>query len=150
MFDFLRKPTFIGQYTRWDSFGPSKRKTNFISTLVHRALKICSKNKLQQELDYIKSILRDNRYPEISKEIAQFQEQPKERHQNFSVYLSLACIGSVSHKFKKQTNSAIKECYSVCPTAHHILNQENSICNLQIPCAHHSTKYGCISIRVPL
>jgi len=30
--------------------GPSKRKTNLIGTLVHRALKICSKHKLQQEL----------------------------------------------------------------------------------------------------
>jgi len=48
-----RKPTFIGQYTCWDSFGPSKRKINLIDTLVHRALKICFKNKLQQELDCI-------------------------------------------------------------------------------------------------
>jgi len=39
-----RKPTFIGQYIPWDSFGPSKRKTNLIGTLVHRALKILSKN----------------------------------------------------------------------------------------------------------
>jgi len=31
-----RKPTFIGQNTRWDSFGPPKRKTNLIGTLVHR------------------------------------------------------------------------------------------------------------------
>jgi len=37
-----RKPTFIGQYTCWDSFGPPKRKTNLIGTLVPRALKICS------------------------------------------------------------------------------------------------------------
>jgi len=73
-----RKPTFIGHYTRWDSFGPPKRKTNLIGTLALRALKICSKNKLQQELDYIKSILRDNGYPKniinssISKKITQF------------------------------------------------------------------------------
>jgi len=59
-----RKPTFIGQYTPWDSFGPPKCKTNLIGTLVHRALKICSKNKLQQQLDYIRSILRDNGYQE--------------------------------------------------------------------------------------
>ena len=29
-----RKSTFTGQYICWDSFGPSKRKTNLIGTLV--------------------------------------------------------------------------------------------------------------------
>ena len=42
-----RKPTFTGQYIRWNSFCPMKRKTNLISTLVHRALVICSKSTLQ-------------------------------------------------------------------------------------------------------
>ena len=37
-----RKPTFTGPYIRWNSFCPMKRKTNLISTLVHRALVICS------------------------------------------------------------------------------------------------------------
>ena len=41
-----RKPTFTGQYIRWDSFGQSKRKTNLIGTQVHRALVICSQSKL--------------------------------------------------------------------------------------------------------
>ena len=59
-----RKPTFIGQYIRWDSFGPYKRKKNLISTLVHRAVRICSKSLLQQELENIRVILRDNGYPE--------------------------------------------------------------------------------------
>ena len=31
----FRKPTFTRQYFRWDSFGPTKRKTNLIETLVH-------------------------------------------------------------------------------------------------------------------
>ena len=48
-----RKPSFTSQYIRWDSFGPSKRKKNLISTLVHRALCICSKSLLQQELENI-------------------------------------------------------------------------------------------------
>ena len=42
----FRKPTFTEQYFRWDSFGPTKRKTNLIETLVHRAFMICSKSKL--------------------------------------------------------------------------------------------------------
>ena len=43
----FRKPTFAGQYFRWDSFGPTKPKTNLIETPVHRALMICSKSKHQ-------------------------------------------------------------------------------------------------------
>ena len=59
-----RKPTFSGQYIRWKSFSPRKRKTNLIATLVHRALMICTKNKLKQEIDFIKKVLLDNGYPE--------------------------------------------------------------------------------------
>ena len=90
-----RKPTFTGQYLRWDSFGPTKRKTNLIGTLVHRALKICSKSKLQQELDQIRAILLNNGYPEyiintsISKKISKFNSAKKEGPQRCPVYLRL-------------------------------------------------------------
>ena len=73
-----RKPTFIGRYLRWESFSPTKQKTNLISTLVHWALMICTKSKLNEEIKHIKNIQLDNGYPEsiidcnISKKIAQF------------------------------------------------------------------------------
>ena len=73
-----RKPTFTGQYLRWESFSPTKQKTNLISTLVHWALMICTKSKLNEEIKHIKNILLDNGYPEliidcnIFKKIAQF------------------------------------------------------------------------------
>ena len=71
-----RKPTFSGQYIRWKSFSPRKRKANLIVTLVHSALMICTQSKLTHEIDFIKKILLDNGYPEdivlkhISKKIA--------------------------------------------------------------------------------
>ena len=74
-----REPTFTGQYIRWNSFCPMKRKTNLISTLVHRALVICSKSSLQNELSNIRSILVNNGCPEavintvITKKINQFR-----------------------------------------------------------------------------
>ena len=77
-----RKPSFTGQYKRWDSFGPSNRKKNLISILVHCALCICSKSMLQQELKNIKVILRDNGYPKsiidngIFNKLAWFQFLP--------------------------------------------------------------------------
>ena len=59
-----RKPTFTGQYIRWNSFSPKARKINLIKPLVHRALMICSKTKLDSELGTIKQLLIDNGYPE--------------------------------------------------------------------------------------
>ena len=58
-----RKPTFTGQYIRWNSFSPKTRKISLIKTLVHRALMICSKTKLGPELDKIKQLPIDNGYP---------------------------------------------------------------------------------------
>ena len=45
-----RKPTFTGQYLRWSSFSPQKRKINLIGTLVHRAFMICFKANWTQSL----------------------------------------------------------------------------------------------------
>ena len=61
-----RIPTFTGQYIRWNSFCPMKRKTNLISTPVHRALVICLNSTLENELSNILSILMNNGYPEAS------------------------------------------------------------------------------------
>ena len=106
-----RKPTFTGQYIRWDSFGPSKRINKLIGTLVHRALVICSKSKLQQEVDSIRSILRQNGYPEviinstISKKIARFYEPVKEGPQKCLVYLKLPWIGNISFRSSSKSKS---------------------------------------------
>ena len=58
-----QKPTFTGQYVRWESFSPLKRKTSQISTLVHRALIICTKRRLNGEIERTKKIILDNGYP---------------------------------------------------------------------------------------
>ena len=93
---------------RWDSFAPSKRKTNLIETLVHRALVICSPGKVKQELDCIRSILKNNGYPEtvinssISKKISRFQVIPKEGPKKCPVYLKLPWIVNISLNFEKR------------------------------------------------
>ena len=113
----FRKPTFTGQYFCWDSFGPTKRKTNLIETLVHQALMICSKSKLQHELENIRSILRNNGYLEsiiqitMSKKIALFNRKPKEGPQKCPVYLKLPWVGKIFLNFEKQTKIAINRCY---------------------------------------
>ena len=112
-----RKPSFTGQYIRWDSFGPSKRKKNLISTLVHRALRICSKSMLQQELENIRVILRDNGYPEsiidrgISNKLARFQSLPKFGPNKCPVHLKLPWMGNISLKFENKIKSSVKHCF---------------------------------------
>ena len=97
-----RKPTFTGQYLRWEFFSPTKQKTNLISTLVHRALMICTKYKLNKEIKHIKNILLDNGYPEsiidsnISKKIAQFSLPKRFGPEKCPVYLRVPWIGKAS------------------------------------------------------
>ena len=73
-----RKPAFTGQYLRWESFSPLKRKISLISTLVHRALMICTRRRLNGKIERIMKILLDNGYPknvinaQITKKIAVF------------------------------------------------------------------------------
>ena len=88
-----------------------------IEILVHQTLVICSKSKLQHELENISSILLNNGYPEsiiqiiMSKKIALFNRKPNEGPQKCPVYLKLPWIGKVFSNFDKQTKTAINRCY---------------------------------------
>ena len=112
-----RKSTFSGQYIRWKSFSPRKRKMNLITTLVHRALMICTKNKLKQDIDFIKKILLDNGYLEdivlkhISKKIAQFSTAKRFGPEKCPVYLRVPWIGSAFQQLEHQVKSAVQNCY---------------------------------------
>ena len=111
------KPTFTDHYMRWHSFAPSKRKTNLIEMLVHLPLVIFSHGKVKQELDYIRSILKNNGYPKavinssISKKISRFQLLPKEGPKKCPVYLELPWIGNIFLKFEKQVKSNVQNCF---------------------------------------
>ena len=54
--NIYRKPTFTGQYLRWESFRPLKREISLICTLVHRSLIICTKRRLNEGIERIKKI----------------------------------------------------------------------------------------------
>ena len=112
-----RKPLFTGQYLRWNSFSPRKRKTNLILTLTHWGLAICFE-RLPSELLKIKSILLTNGYPEhviesfMAMKMKQFHALPKFGPEKCPVYLRLPWLGSVSTRFEKQVKSDVKQCFS--------------------------------------
>ena len=45
------------------AFSPLKRKTSLMCTMVHQALMICTKRRLNGEIERIKKILLGNGYP---------------------------------------------------------------------------------------
>ena len=112
-----RKPTFTGRYLRWESFSPIKRKTSLVSTLVHRALKICCRSKLKEEINRIKEILLDNGYAEafvlkqISKKIMQFSIPKRFGSDQCSVYLRISYTGKTSLTLEKNVKTTVKNCY---------------------------------------
>ena len=111
-----RKPRYTELYTKWNSFEP-KRKTNFVGNFLHRAFKICSKSKLQEELNHFRSILQQNGYPEIvinssiRNKISRFNLEPKEGPQKCPVYLKLPWIAKIFLKFESEIKSAVQKCY---------------------------------------
>ena len=104
-----RKPTFTGQYLRWASFSPLKRKISLISTLVHRALMICTKRRLNGEIEQIKTILLGNGYPknvintQITKKIAQFFTLKRFGPEKCPVYLRVPWIGKPPQTWKMKS-----------------------------------------------
>ena len=108
----------------WKSFSPQARKINLIKTLVHRALMICSKTKLDSELDTITQLVSDNGYPEdvlvlsIKEKLANISSEKQFGPEKCPVYLQLSWLGNVSSKVENQLNKAITSCfYDVKPHA---------------------------------
>jgi len=105
-----RKPTFTGQYIRWNSFSPRTRKISLIKPLVHRALMICSNTKLGSELDKIKQLLIEHGHPAfdllscINQKLANFAAEQAFSQEKCPVYLKLPWIGNVSSKFQNQSS----------------------------------------------
>ena len=61
-----RKPTFTGLYTHFSSFVPQLYKSNLITCLFTRAVKICSSYMLlDKEFRYIADLLYKNGYPQF-------------------------------------------------------------------------------------
>ena len=70
-----------------------------------------------QEIDFIRSILYSNGYPEnvinsrIKRKIEQFKLLPKEGPEQCPVYLKLPWIGNISTKFENQCKTAVSSCF---------------------------------------
>ena len=150
-----RKSTFTGQYTRWDSSCSRQQNKNLVKCLANRAKKICSPNRLEEELDQIRKILTNNGYPliVINKIIDQalLPRQPVFGPKPCPVYLTLPWKGDRPSETLKQRvqhaaqsvywSVAVKVCFTSKPmfrSSHkdclpsHLLS--NVIYHFQCPC----------------
>ena len=59
-----RKPTWTGLYLNFTSFCPLQYKRTLVRTLYHRATQICTPDRITEELDLLKTVLKANSYPE--------------------------------------------------------------------------------------
>ena len=95
---------------------------NLISTLMHRALMICTKSRLNKEIERIKKILLDNGYPkniintQITKKIAQFSTLKRFGPEKCPVYLRVPWISKPSTNLKKEVKTAVESCYGSVST----------------------------------
>ena len=93
----------------WESFSSPKLKISLISTLVHRALMICTKRRLNEEIERIKKILLDNGYPrnvintQIAKKIARFYTLKRFGPEKCPVYLRVLGLVSPPQTWKKKS-----------------------------------------------
>ena len=117
------RPVYTGNpLLRCKSFGPLKRKISLISTLVHRALMISTKRRLNGEIERIKKILLNNDYSknvinaQITKKSAQFSSFKRFVPQQCRVYLRVPWIGKPSTNLEKEVITAVESCYGSVST----------------------------------
>ena len=150
-----RKPTFTGQYLRWESFLPMKRKTGLVSTLVHCALKICSKSKLKEEINRIKEILLENGYPEafvlkqISKKITQFYTPKRFGPDKCPVYLRVSHTGKTLLTLENNVRTIVENCYGSV-TIQTVCFKTDATCKSERCSTFPSAEFYYLRVQVPL
>ena len=118
-----RKPTYTGLMTKWSSFVPKNYKYNAVSTMVYRAVQICSSYKaLHAEFQFIRKISKKNGYPSA------FVESIIRRQLNIKytpptpppptlntdiVVLKIPYLGKESQAYRKRVTSAVAKQYSL-------------------------------------
>ena len=95
---------------------------NKSNTLVHRALMICTKRRLNGEIEWIQKILLENGYPKniinahIAKKITQFPTLKQFGPEKCPVYLRVPWIGKPTTTLEREVKTATESCYGFVNT----------------------------------
>ena len=146
------KPVFTETHFHWpvfalESFSTLKRKISLISTLVHQALMICTKRRLNGKIEWIKKMLLDNGYPEnvinaqTAKKIAQFSTLKRFDPEKYPVYLRIPWIGKLSTNLEKEVKTAVESCFGSVSVRLVFTSKRMLACGLQECFTYHSEKF---------
>lgn len=116
-----RKPTYSGLMTKWDSFVPKSYKRSAISSMVYRAIRICSSHQeMHDQFDFIRKISSQNGYPNafvesiIRKQLLSLYS-PREPQQKSletqTVVLRVPYHGTPSQIFAKRVTATVAKQY---------------------------------------
>ena len=110
----FRKSTWTGLYTSFYSFVPKSYKIGLIKNLVHRSVRICSFDTIQDELQLLRRVFIDNGYPLffIDKYIVPPQPKPPPVFgpEKKIVYAFLPFVGDKAAEFVKRALSSTLKC----------------------------------------
>ena len=115
--DVFRKPTFTWVCMKWSSFAPNSTKIKLINTLVDRAVKICSRSKLANELERLKTLFRDNGFPDqvvqgtIDRKLKSVNSGRAADPEKSSVTIHLPFIGEPSVRYGRKISRAVNRCF---------------------------------------
>ena len=112
-----RKPTWTGQYLRFDSFVPINYKRGLVRTLYDRARRICSHDTLQGEYDRLTAVFKANGYPDsFVRRNSQPRppSEPVQKAESKAVFIRLPFRGDdVAAIVTKRLVSAVKSVFYV-------------------------------------
>ena len=114
-----RKPTFTGQYTWSYYFSCQRYKINLIKLLVRCAMRTCTKDTLEDEIQQLRRIFNNNGYPaNVVERVICVTHGPAQQlvgPKKYRVFLRLPWIGTVaSTSFEKKIRRTLGSAYSAC------------------------------------
>ena len=115
-----RKETHTGQYTNFESYTTWNYKTSWLRSLVSRAKKICTPNKLKSEINNIKTFAAYNGFPKrvanaiITKTAAnqnKSNDVPTAQEETIDIFLTIPYLGNKGESILKSTKRKLFRCF---------------------------------------
>ena len=113
----FRKDTNTGLYTNFDSYAPWSYKKAWLTNLVKRASKICSANKLPDEIKKIKLFASWNNFPQhITNSIIHYARKEKSRKTETDdnvtvIWLCIPYAGTAGDQLIRSLKRKLKFCF---------------------------------------
>lgn len=100
--EVYRKPTHTDRYVNYHSYYPPSVKHGIISTLAHRAEKICSdSDSLKHEKKHLTKVFKSNGYPIVNIKEAMHPKKTNETEEDSRAITSILYVKGVSEEIRR-------------------------------------------------